>query len=156
MGTGKSTVGRLLAARLEYDFVDTDELIAARDGRSIAKIFHESGQFAFRRWEAVISQELAGREGLVIATGGRLMLDEMNAVALSRDAYVFCLTAVPETILERLVDDGGVRPLLDVSNPTQAIMDLLAERREGYGRFPQIVTDNKTPDQIVAEILQVI
>lgn len=156
MGTGKSTIGRLLANRLGADFVDTDELIVARDGRSIATIFHEDGQAAFRQWEAVIAQELAGQTGLVIATGGRLMLDGANAAALSHNAHVFCLTAVPETILARLADDGGIRPLLDVPNPVQAIMNLLEQRREGYGRFPPISTDNKTPDQIVEEIIQCI
>ncbi len=153
MGTGKSTVGRLLAARLGYDFVDTDELIVARDGRSIATIFAEEGQAAFRQWEAVIAQELAGQAGLVIATGGRLMLDEANAAALGRRAYVFCLTAVPETIVARLADDGGKRPLLNVLDPAQAIKELLEERREGYGRFRQMATDNKTPEQIVEEIV---
>ena len=156
MGTGKSTVGRLLAAQLGYTFVDTDELIVARDGRSIADIFREEGQFAFRRWEAVISQELAGQTGVVIATGGRLMLDEANAAALSQNSRVFCLTAAPETILSRLDDDEGRRPLLDVPEPAQAIMNLLERRREGYGRYYQIHTDNKTPAQIAAEILQVI
>ena len=107
MGTGKSTVGRLLAARLDYVFVDTDELIVARDGRSIADIFREDGQAVFRRWESRIAQELAGQSGLVIATGGRLMLDETNAAALAENGRVFCLTAAPETILARLADDGG-------------------------------------------------
>ena len=152
MGTGKSTVGRLLAARLAFDFVDTDELIVERDGRAIATIFREAGQAAFRQWEAIIAQELAERTRLVIATGGRLMLDEANAAALSRNGHVFCLTAVPDTILTRLVGDGGGRPLLDVTDPAQVIMDLLVERREGYGRFLQISTDNKTPEQIVEEI----
>lgn len=156
MGTGKSTVGRLLAAQLGYAFVDTDEVIVERDGRSIADIFREEGQFTFRQWEAVISQELAGQTGLVIATGGRLMLDEANATALSQNSRVFCLTAVPETILARLADDEGRRPLLDVPDPAQAIMNLLERRRDGYGRFPQIRTDNKTPDQITTEILQII
>jgi shikimate kinase len=146
----------LLAKRLGADFVDTDDLIVARDGRSIADIFRESGQLAFRQWEALISQELAGQTGLVIATGGRLMLDEANAAVLSHNAHVFCLTAVPETILTRLITDAGQRPLLNVPDPAQAIIDLLERRREGYGRFPQILTDNKTPEQIVEEIIQCI
>ena len=156
MGTGKSTVGRLLAARLGYGFVDTDELIVARDGRSIADIFREDGPVAFRRWEAVIAQELAGQEGLVIATGGRLMLDEANAGALSQNASVFCLTARPEVILARLADDDGRRPLLDVPDPAQAIERLMEGRKAGYGRFPPISTGNKTAQQITEEIIQCI
>jgi shikimate kinase len=154
MGTGKSTVGRLLAALLGYAFVDTDELIVARDGRSIADIFREDGQTVFRRWEAVVARELAGQSGLVIATGGRLMLDEANAAALGANGRVFCLTAAPETILTRLHNDNGRRPLLDVPNPAQQIERLLKERREKYGRFTQITTDDKAPAQIAAEILQ--
>lgn len=156
MGTGKSTVGRLLAAVLDFAFVDTDDLIVARDGRSIATIFREDGEAAFRQWEARIAQELAEQSGLVIATGGRLMLDDGNAAALNVNGRVFCLTAAPETIVARLVNDGGVRPLLNVPHPAQEIERLLAERAGGYGRFPQISTDHKTPDQIAAEILQVI
>jgi shikimate kinase len=154
MGTGKSTVGRLLAVQLGYVFVDTDELIVARDGRSIADIFREDGQAAFRSWESRIAQELAGQSGLVIATGGRLMLDEGNAAALGGNGRVFCLTAAPETILARLQDDDGKRPLLDVPEPAQQIERLLEMRKERYGRFRQISTDHKTPDQVAAEILQ--
>jgi shikimate kinase / 3-dehydroquinate synthase len=153
MGTGKSTVGRLLAARLGYDFVDTDELIVARDGRSIADIFRAEGQTAFRAWEARVAQELAGQRGLVIATGGRLMLDAANAAALAQTGPVFCLEAAPATILARLADDDGRRPLLDVPNPVARVRELLERRAEGYGRFPQISTDAKTPDAVAAEIV---
>jgi shikimate kinase len=153
MGTGKSTVGRLLAAQLGCTFVDTDDLIVARDGRSIAAIFREDGETAFRCWEARITEELAGQSGLVIATGGRLMLDDRNAAALAENGRVFCLTAVPETIVARLLEDGGKRPLLAVPHPAREIERLLEERQGGYGRFRQIDTDNKTPDQIAAEIL---
>ncbi|MCB9422761.1 MAG: shikimate kinase [Ardenticatenaceae bacterium] len=156
MGTGKSTVGRLLAVQLGFAFVDTDDLIVARDGRSIADIFREDGEAVFRDWEARIAQELAGQSGLVIATGGRLMLDEGNASVLGENGRVFCLTAAPKTILARLQDDGGKRPLLDVSEPAREIERLLETRRKGYGRFLQIVTDHKTPDQIAGEILQII
>ena len=115
MGTGKSTVGRLLAERTGRGFIDTDELIVTRAGREIAHIFAESGEQVFREMEAEVAQELAGRPGLVIATGGRLMLDPANAAALGQDAHVVCLTATPAEILQRLADDGLRRPLLAVS-----------------------------------------
>lgn len=151
MGTGKSTVGRLLAVRLGYDFVDTDELIVARDGRPIADIFRESGEDLFRQWEARVSQELGQAEGLVIATGGRLMLDEVNAVALLQNGRAVCLTAEPETIIARLAVDER-RPLLAVADPATRIKQLLAARKEAYGRFPQITTEGKTPEQVAREI----
>ena len=151
MGTGKTTVGQLLAQQLQRPFIDTDALIVERDGRSIATIFAEAGEAAFREWERTVALELAQQQGLIIATGGRLMLDEVNAVALAASGLVFCLTAVPQTILARVQDDSK-RPLLNVPNPAAQIQRLLDERREGYGRFPQIPTDGKTVEQITAEI----
>ena len=153
MGTGKSTVGRLLAERLQMRFVDTDDLIAARDGRSIADIFREDGEPAFRQWERTIAQELAVERGLVIATGGRLMLDAQNAAALAGAGLVFCLTAEPEEILARLSGDDLRRPLLEVPDPTWQIRNLLHKRTAGYGRFPQINTSGKTADTVAREIV---
>ena len=152
MGTGKTTVGQLLAERLQRPFLDTDALIVQRDGRSIAQIFAEAGEETFRNWERSVALELAQRQGLVIATGGRLMLDETNAAALAASGQVFCLTAVPQTILAR-VQDSEKRPLLNVPNPADRIAFLLDARREGYGRFPQISTDGKTAAQVADEIV---
>jgi len=152
MGTGKTTVGQLLAERLQRPFIDTDDLIVARDGRSIADIFAQDGEAAFRAWERTVALELAQRQGLVIATGGRLMLNEKNAAALAASGQVFCLTAVPQTILAR-VQDETKRPLLNVPNPAAQIQRLLDERKEGYGRFRQIHTDGKTAGQIAEEII---
>ncbi len=152
MGTGKSTVGRLLAERLRCVFVDTDELIVARDGRAIAEIFREDGQAAFRAWERRVAQELGQQDNLVIATGGRMMLDEVNAAALGRSGRVFCLTAAPETIIVR--QEGDVRrPLLNVPDPAAKIRELLEKRAEAYGRFPQIDTEGKTVVQVAEEII---
>jgi shikimate kinase len=152
MGTGKTTVGELLAERLQRPFIDTDALIVERDGRSIADIFAQDGEAAFRAWERTVALELARRRGQVIATGGRLMLDKENAAALSASGPVFCLTAVPQTILARVQDDTK-RPLLAVPNPAAHIEFLLETRREGYGRFPQIATDGKTAEQVTTEII---
>ena len=152
MGTGKTTVGRLLAQRLQRPFLDTDALIVERDGRSIAQIFAEDGEESFRNLERTVALELAQQQGLVIATGGRLMLDEANAAALQASGSVFCLTAVPQTILARVKNDAK-RPLLNVPDPAERIAQLLEMRREGYGRFPQISTDGKTAEQVADEIL---
>jgi 3-dehydroquinate synthase len=153
MGTGKSTVGRLLASRLGRGFVDTDALIEARCGRTIAQLFAEKGETAFRAWESAIAQELAQETGLVIATGGGLMLNEANAAALSHESLVLCLTADPATILARIQQLPGERPLLNTTNPLERIQTLLNERASLYNRFPQIATDQQTPEQIVDEIL---
>ena len=96
MGTGKTTVGQLLAQQLDYKFVDTDVLIQERTGKSIPEIFEEKGEAAFREMEAALACELAARQGIVISTGGRMMLDSANAATLSSSGRVICLVATPE------------------------------------------------------------
>ncbi len=135
-----------------FEFVDSDELIEARDGRSIAAIFSEDGEAFFRHIEAEIAGELALRQGMVVATGGRLMLDSSNAAVLGGTGAVFCLAAAAEEILARLESEPGRRPLLDVADPLPRIQALLQEREAAYSRFPQINTSGKTPQQIVGEI----
>ena len=153
MGTGKSTVGRLLAVQLAYQFVDTDEWIVAQNGRSIATIFAQFGEATFRQWEARAAQTLATERELVIATGGGLMLNPDNEAALAQSGLIICLTAQPDTILARIQADETKRPLLNQPDPAQQIEQLLQERAAVYGRFPQIPTDNQTPAQIAAQIL---
>lgn len=154
MGTGKTTVGKWLAAQLGYEFIDTDEIIEQQQGRTIPEIFQEAGEAAFRQMESDLAQALANQQGLVISTGGRMMLDPANATALGRQSHVFCLVATPEEILQRLqLDTSHSRPLLAVADPEQRIVQLLAERAEGYGRFLQIQTSGKTVEEIVQEII---
>lgn len=153
MGTGKTTVGRLLAARTGRAFVDTDELIVQRAGKSIADIFAAEGAHHFRQLEREVAAELAPLSSLVIGTGGRLMLDPQNAAALTPDSLVICLQAPPQEILQRLSTDGARRPLLDVPQPAQRVAELLDERAEAYGQFPQVDTAAKSPTQVVAELI---
>jgi len=153
MGTGKSTVGRRLAARLGWRFVDTDALIEERAGKSVAAIFKDQGEAAFRQMETALAKELAGEKNLVIATGGKFMLAAENARALAASC-VFCLTAAPEEILARVMADGpALRPLLAGDDPEGKIRRLLAEREAGYACFPAIDTSGKTPDAIASEII---
>ncbi|MFW6182372.1 MAG: 3-dehydroquinate synthase [Chloroflexota bacterium] len=154
MGTGKTTVGRLLAARTGRTFVDTDELIVQRTGKTVAQIFAGDGARAFRALEAQVAQELAAERGLVIATGGRLMLDGDNAAALEANNLVLCLSAEPEEILSRIAGDGVRRPLLETDDPAKRVHELLQERAEGYGRYAQIATSNRPPNAVAQEILQ--
>jgi shikimate kinase len=151
MGTGKTTVGRILADSLGFDFVDTDELIEADNG-PIPLIFAEQGEDTFRSIEHAVAVDLAERHRTVIATGGRLMLDPRNALALGETGRVFCLAAPAATILERVLGDGATRPLLDSDDPAARITELLAERAEGYHQFEQIETAGLTPEQIADEI----
>jgi shikimate kinase len=154
MGTGKTTVGRLLARRLGYEFVDTDRLIEERHA-PIPQIFREHGEGEFRRLEREIAAELAGRTGLVVSTGGRMMLDAVNAERLGRGGDVFCLTAPVDTLLARLRSDRSQaeRPLLGGGDVRARIAGLLEERAPAYAAFVQIDTSRRTPDQVVDEIV---
>lgn len=157
MATGKTTVGKILANRLKREFIDTDRLIEERQGRSIAEIFRTLGEPAFRHMEADIARELGKKEGLVISTGGRLMLDPANVTALTRTGRVFCLVASPQKILARLQGDtANHRPLLDGPNPNEQIAELLHAREMGYRRFLQISTDDRSPQDIAADLLELL
>ena len=154
MGTGKTTVGKMLAQKLGREFIDTDQLIEERQGLTIPEIFDTLGEPAFRRMEADIATELGQREGLVISTGGRLMLDPSNVAALSVKGRVFCLVATPQEILSRIESDTDHhRPLLDVPNPGEQIVELLQERKRGYQRFLKLATDEAQPSDITDVLL---
>ena len=157
MATGKTVTGKMLSKQLGYEFIDTDELIVKRSGMSIAEIFDEKGEAAFRRMERELSQELGEQEGLVVSTGGGLMLDPANVAALSRRGKVFCLVATPEEIFDRVSNDKQVnRPLLNVDDPMHHIVEMMKKRKEGYSRFRQIVTSGKTPEEVTRILLDIL
>ena len=151
MGTGKTTVGRILADRLGYGFVDTDEVIESRAG-PIGEIFERDGEDVFRELERSVARELAGRTGLVIATGGRMMLDASCSACLEPVAWVVCLTAHPDTIIER-IGDTAQRPLLAVADAPARVRELLAERAEGYARFASVDTEGRSADEVADAVL---
>ncbi len=164
MGCGKTTAGRLLAAELGWHFIDTDELIVQQAGQSIAQIFASKGEAAFRTMERQLAVQLAQEaaqsvrgKNLVIATGGKMMLDPVNVKVLSEHGVIVCLTASAEEILRRVQGDTDtVRPLLGEGVSISSIRQLLAERRAGYAAFPQVSTDGREPGVIVQEILAVV
>lgn len=155
MGTGKSTVGRLLAEALSYRFVDTDQMIEDEAGCTIAEIFENEGEARFRAMERDTARRLGGKYQLVISTGGRMMLDKENVNLLSNSGFIYCLTATPEEILRRVSAAGNIeeRPLLAVPDPAARIQELLLARKEKYAAFPQIETENQTPEQVADLIL---
>jgi 3-dehydroquinate synthase len=156
MGTGKTTIGKRLAERLGREFVDTDDLIVQRIGKSIPQIFADYGEPFFRAIEASLCVELGTPQGLVIATGGGTLVQEDNLRAIQGGGnMVFCLKAAPEVILARLDHDPTERPLVDSQGDRLgAIRNLLEKRREAYRRIRlQVTTDQRDVEDITDEIL---
>jgi len=131
MGTGKSTVGHLVAVQLRFALVDTDRLIESAAGKTISDIFAQDGEPSFRAYERRVLEELGHRRDTVVATGGGLGASSANIASLKRHALVICLWAPAEVIWER-VRHHGHRPLLQVSNPKERIAELLALREPIY------------------------
>ena len=154
MGSGKTTVGRIVASELGWAFVDTDDVIVSRHG-PIEAIFAEQGEDAFRALERELASEVARSEHHVIATGGRMLLDPANADALTATGRVFCLVADAGEIIRRLQADigGPVRPLLSGDDPPAAVARLLRERAAGYGQFEQVHTAGRSPQDIATDII---
>jgi len=139
MGTGKSSVGRLVASNLHFTYLDTDDVIEARAGAVIADIFKHQGEAAFRAMESLIVEELRRRDKTVISTGGGLPVNEQNMASLKTHALTICLWASPEKILHR-VKDQTHRPLLNEPDPLGKIRQLLAERERFYKQADVLVT----------------
>jgi shikimate kinase len=131
MGTGKTSVGRLVAEQLHFHYLDTDEMIQAATGRTIAEIFSTSGEPAFRALEEKAVTELAEKAQTVISAGGGLPVNPNNLANLKTHALVVCLWASPAKIWER-VRNQTHRPLLHDPDPQKKICELLAAREPFY------------------------
>jgi shikimate kinase len=131
MGTGKTSVGRLVADQLRFEYLDTDELIQTNTGRSITDIFTKDGEPAFRALEEKMVGELGSRAKTVISTGGGLPVNSNNLNSLKTHALVVCLWSSPDKIWER-VRHQSHRPLLHDENPQAKIRELLAAREPFY------------------------
>ena len=156
MATGKSSVGRRLADRLGYDFLDLDTLIAAEAGMPIAQVFATQGEAAFRAMEARMVERVAGRKGCIVATGGGTIVDQRNLEALKRSGVVIALTANPEIIQSR-IGGGEDRPMLRGGGMRERVRRLLDERAAAYARADLTVdTSDRTVDEVVDHLVRVL
>lgn len=154
MGTGKTSLGKMLATRLGRPFVDIDKKIEDDAQLSIPKIFEQFGEEHFRELERAAVRELSERRGLVIATGGGTVKDEENLRLLKNSGVLICLTTEPEEILNRTARRGE-RPVLDGggNERLETIKRLLAERKKFYDRADYHVdTTDWSPLQIIDDI----
>jgi shikimate kinase len=150
MGCGKSSVGRLVASLLDFEFVDTDDLIETSAGCTISDIFDQSGEAAFRELEASTVQKLAARQRTVIATGGGLGANPDNLNALKSHALVVCLWASPSVIWSR-VKNQSHRPLLKNEDPMARIKELLNARKPIYKQADVLINSGLRPLREVAQ-----
>ncbi len=157
MGAGKSTIGRLVAAELNLVFRDSDRVIEERTGADIPWIFDMEGEEGFRERESSVLRELAHEPSQVIATGGGIVLRELNRQLMKASGYVCYLTASIDQLVERTARDKK-RPLLQVDNPRQKIIDLINLREPMYRDAADFVvnTDRRSPKTVAQEIASLV
>ena len=156
-GTGKTSVAHELATRLTCNGLDADDVIEQRAGKSIARIFSEDGERAFRDLEAAIVEELCGKAGLVVSLGGGAVLRESNRLAIRGAGPVVWLTASVDSIVARLAADKTTahrRPNLTSAGGRAEIESLLNQRMPLYRECATLIvdTEGKTVAQVADEI----
>ena len=153
MGSGKTTVGNLLAKSIDgFNFVDTDDVIVETMNMSINAIFEKYGEAKFRQIEKNVILNLAEEENFVISLGGGAFEDEETRKTLLEKSTVFYLKASVDTLYERIKNDNS-RPLLNTPNPKQKLSELLDLREPHYKEAHFVIdTNSLTPYNIVKEI----
>lgn len=157
MGAGKSTIGRLLSAELKLEFYDSDKVIEERCGANIPWIFDMEGEAGFREREEQVIDELTQMSGIVLATGGGVVMREANRKHLSSRGMVVYLRTSVEQQLARTSKDKN-RPLLQTADPESVLRDLFSKRDPLYREVADVVieTDQRNPRWVVQELKRLI
>lgn len=159
MGTGKSTVGRILARRLDRPFVDTDAVVAARAGRTVADLFAELGERRFRALESEVVRGAAALRGQVVAVGGGAVLDPGNVTHLRGTGDLVLLDGDPAALAARITAQQGDRPdrplLAATTDPAARLTALRHDRDDAYlaAASHAIDTTTRTPEEVAEEVL---
>ena len=156
MGTGKTHIGKELAKKKKWRFINLDDLIEFKEKRSIRDIFAQSGEPYFRRLEKACLKEVAKEKKFVVACGGGIVLNPENIRIMKQSGKVICLCASVDVILKRTAGSSD-RPLLNVANPKNQIELLLKMRAPYYARADKTIDTTKlSPAQVVAKIEKMI
>lgn len=152
MGTGKTTVGKEVATRLQASFIDTDQIIEKSSGLSVASMIKQKGESYFRELETIVIENLPANAGLVIASGGGAVLLERNMMRLNSLGVLFCLDAQIETLENRLRLNTA-RPLLEKGSLRKRILEILGQREVIYQRIPRHIDTSRSTPQEAASII---
>ncbi len=155
MGSGKSSIGKILAKKIDFKFIDTDKLIEIQEGTKIKEIFNSKGESYFRDLEVKVLEETLTAQIAVIATGGGIVEREKNRLLLENEKNVFFLNSSVKRQLER-TKDSDKRPLLNKGDNFKTLRELYKKRLpyyENVSRY-EIEMDNKTNEEIVEQIIK--
>ncbi len=156
MGTGKTAVAKVLAQKLDKEYIELDAIITNKAGKSIDKIFRQDGEIRFRELEIEATKEIAHKKNAIIACGGGIVLNTINIDRLRTESVIICLTASPTVVLKRTSSEKDTRPLLKVSDRLQQIKTLLKNRQPFYRRAADITinTSGLTIASVADKILE--
>ena len=157
MGSGKSTVGKILSDELFLNFFDTDEEIENRTGASIDWIFDLEGEEGFRKRESGVLEEMVQKNSVVLSTGGGIILSENNRELLSSRGTVFYLATPISVQVERTAKDKD-RPLLKNGDPGQILKELHEKRKNLYESVSDYIveTEDKSSKEVASEIINLV
>tara|TARA_B100001063_G_scaffold201711_1_gene195226 strand:+ start:352 stop:855 length:504 start_codon:yes stop_codon:yes gene_type:complete len=157
MGSGKSTVGKIISDELFLNFFDTDDEIESRTGASIDWIFDLEGEEGFRKRESSILEEMVEQNSIVLSTGGGIILSDLNRELLSSRGTVFYLSTPISVQIERTSKDKD-RPLLKNGDPEEILTRLQKDRKDLYESVSDhvIETENKSSQEVASEIINLI
>ena len=157
MGAGKSTIGKQLAKALKLEFFDADQEIENRTGADIAWIFDKEGEAGFRKREIQVIDELTQKSGIVLATGGGVIMSQENRTRLAARGTVVYLHATVEQQMGRTTYDKR-RPMIDTPVPEETLVDLMGTRDPLYREVADLVvtTDGRTVRSVAFEVIRLL
>ena len=155
MGSGKSSVGRILARKLAYRWLDADQVLEAAAGRAIPTLFAQEGEGGFRVMETAVLGQIGQWHSCVVSTGGGVVIRPANW-GVMRQGVVIWLAAAAEVLVERLRQDSTPRPLLQCADPVRRLQQLLAAREPLYAQADARVvqTGTMTAEAVAAAVLE--